>query len=243
MPTESGGEPLAVSEVTVDFGGHRALDTVDFRAEPGRVTGLIGPNGAGKTTLFNAICGLTKPTRGSIRIGATDITNKKPSQRARVGLARTFQRLELFTLLTVRENVGVAARLRGGPRTTGKVDGLLERVGLTDVAGARVDQIPTGRARLVELARALATDPKVLLLDEPASGQTDAETEAFGRLLRELAAEGITVVIVEHDVSLVMSVCDHITVLNLGRVIADGEPESVRNDPVVLTAYLGSGAR
>ncbi|HUW03521.1 MAG TPA: ABC transporter ATP-binding protein [Acidimicrobiales bacterium] len=237
------GKPLVVSGLSVDFGGHRANDSVDFRALPGLVTGLIGPNGAGKTTLFNAICGLVRPTTGTIHVGDVDITNIKPNQRARHGLARTFQRLEMFTLLTVRENVAVAAKLRQGNAGDAGVEALLERVGLSDVADARVDEIPTGRARLVELARALATNPAVLLLDEPASGQTDEETDVFGALLRDLAAEGITIVLVEHDVRLVMSVCDRIAVLDLGRLIAEGEAEEIRNNPLVLNAYLGtSGA-
>ncbi len=237
------GKPLVVAEVSVDFGGHRANDRIDFRAAPGHVTGLIGPNGAGKTTLFNAICGLVRPTTGSIHIGDIDITNTKPNRRARHGLARTFQRLEMFTLLTVRENVAVAAKLRKGTAGDAAVEKLLDRVGLADVADARVDEIPTGRARLVELARALATNPSVLLLDEPASGQTDEETDQFGALLRDLAAEGTTIVLVEHDVRLVMSVCDRIAVLDLGRVIAEGEAADVRSNPLVLDAYLGtSGA-
>jgi branched-chain amino acid transport system ATP-binding protein len=237
------GEPLIVSNLSVDFGGHRACDSIEFRAEPGNVTGLIGPNGAGKTTLFNAICGLVRPSTGTIHIGDVEISGTKPNRRARHGLARTFQRLELFTLLTVRENVAVAAKLRQGLAGDTVVQTLLERVGLDDVADARVDEIPTGRARLVELARALATDPRVLLLDEPASGQTDEETAAFGALLREIAAEGTTIVLVEHDVGLVMSVCDHIAVLDLGRVIADGAADEVRSNPLVLDAYLGtSGA-
>lgn len=234
------GIPLVCSGVTVDFGGHRANDHVDFRAEPGQVTGLIGPNGAGKTTLFNVICGLTKPTAGRLMLGEHDITNVRTSRRARLGLARTFQRLELFTLLTVRENIAVAARLGQSRGSATFIDGLLDRVGLADVAGARVDELPTGHGRLVELARALATDPQVLLLDEPASGQTDEETVIFGELIRDLAAGGISVVMVEHDVALVMRVCDRISVLDLGRIIAEGSADEVRNDPKVLDAYLGT---
>ncbi len=233
---------LEVRAVTVRFGGNVALDGVGFRATSGCVTGLIGPNGAGKTTLFNVITGLLSPNSGDVRIGHRDVSRMRPSRRARLGLARTFQRLELFNQLSVRDNVRVAADIRrtGGHDVGRFVDGILERVGLADVADARVDTLSTGRARLVELGRALATEPHVLLLDEPASGQDESETHAFGRLLRELAAEGIAVVLVEHDVQLVMGVCDLIHVLDFGRIIASGTPIEVQHDDAVLAAYLGT---
>jgi branched-chain amino acid transport system ATP-binding protein len=236
---------LEVSGITMRFGGHVALDEVNLHAEPGLVTALIGPNGAGKTTLFNVICGLLAPSSGSVQLDGKELTKLKPYKRARQGLARTFQRLELWSLLTVRENVQVAAELRAGygrdgidPRTD--VETIVERVGLLDKIDHRVDELPTGQARLVEIARALATKPRLLLLDEPASGLDDHESSELGTLLRQLAAEGLAVLLVEHDVQLVMEVSDHIFVLDFGRIIANGDPATVRTDPAVLAAYLGS---
>jgi len=235
---------LEVRGVTVRFGGHVALDAVDVTAEVGMVTGLIGPNGAGKTTLFNVITGLQPPVAGRVLLDGKDLGRLPPYKRARRGLARTFQRLELFTHLSVRENVLVAADLRAkygrdgeDPRTD--VDAIIERVGLGGLAEQRVDELPTGQARLVEIARALATRPRVLLLDEPASGLDDGETEHLSRLLRELAGRGIAVLLVEHDVPLVMSVCDLIHVLDFGSIIAVGDPASIRTNQAVLSAYLG----
>jgi branched-chain amino acid transport system ATP-binding protein len=233
---------LEVREVTVRFGGNVALDGVSFTAEPGVVTGLIGPNGAGKTTLFNVITGLLPPSAGQVLIAGDNVSRMRPSSRARLGMARTFQRLELFTLLSVRENIRVAVDVRrtGGTRPAQYVDAIIERIGLTDVADARVGNLSTGRARLVELGRALATQPRVLLLDEPASGQDENETQAFGRLLRDLAREGIAVVLVEHDMHLVMQVCDLIHVLDFGRIIAVGTAAEIQHDEAVLAAYLGT---
>ena len=235
---------LEVRDVTVRFGGNVALDGVSVAAEPGVVTGLIGPNGAGKTTLFNVITGLLPPSGGQVLMEGVNVSRLRPSSRARLGMARTFQRLELFTLLSVRENIRVAVDIRktGGAKPAEFVDGIIERVGLTDVADARVGNLSTGRARLVELGRALATQPKVLLLDEPASGQDENETHAFGRLLRELAQEGIAVVLVEHDMQLVMQVCDLIHVLDFGRIIAVGTAAEIQQDEAVLAAYLGTKA-
>jgi len=233
---------LDVREVTVRFGGNVALDMVNLKAETAVVTGLIGPNGAGKTTLFNVITGLLPPSGGQVLIAGTNVSRVRPSSRARLGMARTFQRLELFSLLSVRENIRVAADIRrtGGAHREQFVDDIIRRVGLNDVADSRVDSLSTGRARLVELGRALATEPKILLLDEPASGQDENETEAFGRLLRELATEDIAVVLVEHDMHLVMQVCDVIHVLDFGRIISAGTPHEIQNDEAVLAAYLGT---
>jgi branched-chain amino acid transport system ATP-binding protein len=230
---------LEVESVTVSFGGRMALDDVDLAADGGAITGLIGPNGAGKTTLFNVICGLQAPSRGRVRIAGRDVTRTPPYRRARQGLARTFQRLELFGLLTVRENVHVAARQASVADADAVSDRLLARLDLTEVAGQRADRLPTGQARVVELARALATKPQVLLLDEPASGQDDTETARFADVLREVAADGVAVVLVEHDIQLVMDVCEQIHVLDLGRVLATGTPTEVRQDAAVLAAYLG----
>jgi branched-chain amino acid transport system ATP-binding protein len=232
---------LEVSDVSVSFGGRLALDDVTLTAEPGTVTGLIGPNGAGKTTLFNVVCGLLSPTRGRVRIDGHDVTRLAPYKRSRRGLARTFQRLEPFGLLTVRENVHLAASAANRDRPDGVADRLLEQLGITALADVRADRLPTGQARIVELARALATAPKVLLLDEPASGQDEHETAAFSATIREVAADGVAVVLVEHDIQLVMGVCAHIHVLDLGRVLASGTPREVREDDAVLSAYLGAG--
>ena len=238
---------LETVDVKVKFGGNVALDDVSIHADPGTVTGLIGPNGAGKTTLFNVITGLQPPTGGKVLIDGKDVSRLAPHKRARRGLARTFQRLELFTSLSVRDNVMVAGEIRnrwgiGRRLDAGKeADRVLEMVGLTDVASREVGEIPTGQARVVELARGLMIRPSLLLLDEPASGQTEEETEAFGALLRKLASEdGLGVCLVEHDMALVMNVCEVIHVLEFGRIIASGDAESVRNDPAVIDAYLGA---
>lgn len=237
---------LEVSDVTVDFGGNRAVDNVSLPVELGSLTGLIGPNGAGKTTLFNVVNGLLSPSAGKVAFEGKDITRRKPHQRARMGLARTFQRLELFTSLSVRENIQVAGEIRNSWNVDRRVDAaaeaerVIELIGLGEVADAEVSEIPTGKARIVELGRALMTQPKVLLLDEPASGQTEDETVVFGELLKKLAAEGITIFLVEHDMALVMSVCEIIHVLDFGRIIAKGTPEEIQKDQAVLEAYLGS---
>ncbi len=236
-----------VTGVSVRFGGNMALADVSLSAEAGQVVGLIGPNGAGKTTLFNVITGLQPSTEGRITLSGRDLTRLSPTRRARLGLARTFQRLELFTMLTVRENVGVAADIHRRWSHTkvdvdAKVDEILARVGLAGVADVRVTALPTGQGRLVEMARALACEPKVLLLDEPAAGQDDTETERFSGLLTQVADEGVCIVLVEHDMKLVMDVCHVIHVLNYGRVLAVGTPEQIRNHDAVREAYLGQPA-
>jgi branched-chain amino acid transport system ATP-binding protein len=246
---------LEIQHVTVRFGGVTAVNRATLSAGPGLVTGLIGPNGAGKTTLFNVVSGLQRPTRGRVVLGGEDITGAGPHARARRGLARTFQRLEAFGSLSVRENVLVAAEIRQGSgwrsrwgrgragRSPGQVAAdLIERVGLTPFADRQADTVPTGTARLLELARALALEPAVLLLDEPSSGLSGEETRAFGTLLGELAAEGRAVLIVEHDMELIMRVCDRIHVLDFGQVIAAGTPAEVRADERVRSAYLGQPA-
>ncbi|MFI9833152.1 ABC transporter ATP-binding protein [Streptomyces sp. NPDC051913] len=231
---------LEVSEVTVAFGGNRALDGVGLHADRGRITGLIGPNGAGKSTLFDVVSGLRRPATGKVVLDGRDVTRFGPARRSRHGLARTFQRLELFGRLSVRDNLLVAAEL--GPerkRAPLVADELLARLGLTGVADTGADTLPTGVARLVEVGRALAVHPSLLLLDEPAAGQDGEETERFAALLRSLADDGTAVVLVEHDMGLVMSVCDEVYVLDLGKVIAVGPPEVIRSDETVLAAYLG----
>jgi branched-chain amino acid transport system ATP-binding protein len=238
---------LEVTDVCMAFGGAQVLSDVSLSVESGCVTGLIGPNGAGKTTLFNIVSGLLAPRSGRVIMDGRDITKAGPAARARHGLARTYQRLELFNSLTVRDNIRVAGEIRNTWGRRGRIDveaeagHTLELVGLGDVAEREVSELPTGRARVVEVARALMTQPKVLLLDEPASGQTEQETEAFATLLRQLVAErDLAICLVEHDVSLVMGTCELIHVLDYGEIIASGPPEEVKNDPMVVNAYLGA---
>jgi branched-chain amino acid transport system ATP-binding protein len=234
---------LEVREVTVRFGGLSALDSVQLELRPGDVTALIGPNGAGKTTLFNVISGLQEPTGGMVLVDGDDVSKLKPFKRARRGLARTFQRLEVFGSLTVRENLLVAAELgeRRDEASTA-VDELLERIGLTGVAEERAESLPTGMARLVELGRALALGPRLLLLDEPSSGLDPGESEAFGDLLVELAGDGLGILLVEHDVELVMRISHRIFVLDFGQIIAEGTPEEIQHNERVQEAYLGKEA-
>jgi branched-chain amino acid transport system ATP-binding protein len=231
---------LEVRGLMMRFGGVMALSDVDMDVPVGEVTGLIGPNGAGKTTLFNVINGMLEPSSGTVRLSGVDATRFAPHRRAKLGLARTFQRLELFASLSVRDNVRVGAELAGRRHITRAVERILARVGLLEVADRTAGELPTGSARLVEIARALATQPTVLLLDEPASGLGDTETAHLAQLLRDLASEGLAILLVEHDVNFIMDVCDSIYVLNLGEVIAHGTPEDIRRNPLVLSAYLGS---
>ena len=236
---------LTVEHVAVRFGGLQALTDVNIEVPVGEVTGLIGPNGAGKTTLFNVITGLQTPTSGHVRLDGAQITRTKRHRRARLGIARTFQRLEPFGSLTARENVLVALEMRRRwaterYNTLAVADELLARVGISTVADRKVDSLPTGTARLVELARALGTAPRVLLLDEPSSGLSEEETDALGRLLLELAADGLGILLVEHDMSFVMGTCTYINVLDFGRIIAHGHPDEIQVDPEVQRAYLGT---
>ena len=231
---------LEIRGVRVRFGGVMAVGGVDLDVQAGEITGLIGPNGAGKTTLFNVISGMQDPTAGMVSVNGVDISHESPHRRAKRGLARTFQRLELFASLTVRDNVRVAAELASLTNIDSTVNRLLEKVGVSDLADKTAGELPTGSARLVEIARALATGPQLLLLDEPASGLDDSASDRLGKLLRELTGEGLGVLLVEHDMSLVMRVCDSIYVLDLGMIIAHGTPESIQRDPDVLQAYLGA---
>jgi len=231
---------LEIRQVMVRFGGVMAVGGVDLDVEAGQITGLIGPNGAGKTTLFNVISGMQDPTAGMVSVNGVDISHESPHRRAKRGLARTFQRLELFASLTVRDNVRVAAELASLTNIDSTVDRLLEKVGVSHLADKTAGELPTGSARLVEIARALATGPQLLLLDEPASGLDESESDRLGTLLRELTEDGLGVLLVEHDMSLVMRVCDSIYVLDLGMIIAHGTPEYIQHDPQVLQAYLGA---
>ncbi len=266
--SEGGRAALTVTEVAVRFGGVSALSDVSLTVQPGTVTGLIGPNGAGKTTLFNVISGLQVPDRGTVHLFDANVTHMKPHRRARLGLARTFQRLEIFGTLTASENVqvglestvkwwewrhlrramslkrrrkanGTGQPSRPGSLATTTCDRLLDGVGLRGLGGAQSSNMSTGLARMVELARALAIGPKLLLLDEPGSGLDEAESKALGQLLARLAAGGMAVLLVEHDMELVMRICDHIYVLDFGDIIASGPPDAIRKDPMVQAAYLG----
>jgi branched-chain amino acid transport system ATP-binding protein len=236
---------LEVEQVTVRFGGVLALDHVDLDVDTGVITGLIGPNGAGKTTLFNVICGLQAPASGLVRLDGHDLSRTAPHRRARRGIARTFQRLEVFGSMSARDNIRVAAEVhrrwnRSAPPPDEITEVLLDRVGLRPVAEARVETLPTGHARLVEVGRALASEPSVLLLDEPSSGLDEAETDSFADLLRSLADDGLATLLVEHDVELVMRVCEQVHVLDFGRTIAVGTPAAVQEDEAVQVAYLGT---
>ena len=236
---------LEVREVNVRFGGNHAVRDVDLDVEAGRITGLIGPNGAGKTTTFNVITGLQEAT-GRIILDGEELSGLAPHQRARRGIARTFQRLEVFGSMTAVENILTAAEIHHS-WSHDKVDPwqltemIIDRVGIRSVANDRVDSMPTGLARLVELGRALATRPRVLLLDEPASGLDETESDSFADLLLELADEGMAILMVEHDVPLVMKVCEWVHVLDFGAILAVGTAADIQQNQLVLDAYLGAG--
>ncbi|TDC91581.1 ABC transporter ATP-binding protein [Actinomadura sp. 7K507] len=250
---------LEASGVTVRFGGLVALDCVDLAVPPGAMVGLVGPNGAGKSTLFAVLSGLLKPNAGRVRMGGADVTRASPMERARRGLARTFQRPELFSDLTVREHVVLADRVRhrggrilrdlvtgGGFRRPGadedeRVDAVLEALHLEDLRDRQVSGLPLGASRLVEIARALATGPEVLLLDEPSSGLDGRETEELAATLARLNADrGVSLLLVEHDVEMVLGMCGTVYVLDFGAMIRSGPPEEIRSDPAVRAAYLGT---
>ncbi len=241
---------LAVENISVQFGGHIAVNDVSLSVKPGTITGLIGPNGAGKTTLFNVISGLLTPTNGSVHFMGQDITNSAPHKRARLGIGRTFQRLELFNSLSVVDNIRVSIEIsnqwghirpyQDEPNTKAEISRILDITGLDTVRNTMATEIPTGQARLVELARALILQPKILLLDEPASGQNDQETETFGLLLRKICDSGVSIFLVEHDMALVMNTCDEVNVLDFGCIIATGTPSVIQEHELVIEAYLGA---
>jgi branched-chain amino acid transport system ATP-binding protein len=245
---------IAIEDVSVRFGGVSALSEVGFTVGKGATCGVIGPNGAGKTTLFDVVSGLTRPSSGSVRLDGRDVTRAAAVRRARLGLRRTFQRPQVFGRLTVRDNVLAAIEWRGGggglpadlvgwrgrrrlERERGELaDAALERCGLRELADAYAADLPIGQRRMVELARAIVDGPSVLLLDEPTSGLDDEQAELLASVIADLEA---TVLLVEHDVGFVMRACEQIVVLNLGKVIAEGSPGEIRDDPAVRAAYLG----
>jgi branched-chain amino acid transport system ATP-binding protein len=243
---------LRISGLTVRFGGLTAVNDVSFDVEAGQFLGVIGPNGAGKTTFIDAVSGLVKST-GSVEFNGLTVSGLPAYQRARAGIGRTFQSLELFEDLTVRENVLCAAErgywwsvlldlFRSKPSSSADeaATEALEYVGLLDVAGSMPPDLSLGQRKLVTIARALASTPSLLLLDEPAAGLDSDESLELGRELRALVDRGIAILMVEHDMGLVMAVCDEIKVLEFGSVIAEGVPDIVRTDARVAEAYLGS---
>jgi branched-chain amino acid transport system ATP-binding protein len=235
--------------VSVSFGGVRALIEVDVQVEPGQLLGLIGPNGAGKTTFIDAISGFVS-YRGTILLDGQDLSGKAPHERARRGLARTWQSIELFDDLTVRENVAVAAEhpsawtalrevVSGSSDQTEQVDTALQVFGLEGRRDAVPSELSQADRKLVGVARALAAKPRLLCLDEPAAGLDTLESETLGRHLREIADRGTATLLVDHDMGLVLSISDYVVVLEFGEVIAHGTPDAVRRDPSVISAYLG----
>jgi len=256
---QSSGRPLLSARgVTVTFGGVTALGGVDFDVFRGEVCGLIGPNGAGKTTLFDVLGGQHFPTSGTVRLDGQDITNRSPTWRARQGVRRTFQRQQTFGWLSVEDNLVVSmewqhgggglladlvnfpTRRRFERQRRERAAEVLDLCGIADIASLPAGKLSIGRARMVEMARAIVDRPQVLLLDEPTSGLETTEVERFGETMRRISSEQkCAVVVVEHDMQFVMGQCDRLVVLNLGSVIAAGSPEEIRNDPEVSAAYLG----
>jgi len=252
---------LSATHIGISFGGIKAIDDVGFSVKQGQIFSIIGPNGAGKTTLFNVISGLYRADQGGVGLNGQDVTGLPPDRLAARGLSRTFQNLQLFQRMTAAENVMVGRHLRercnlladlfrlpsvtrqnADTRATSLK--LLDDVGLRASADVPAGLLSYGACKRLEIARALAAEPKVLLLDEPAAGCNPVETEEVDELIRKIAASGIAVVLVEHDMKLVMSISDRILVLNRGRALVEGTPQEVRNNPAVLEAYLGKhGAR
>ena len=247
---------LALDHVSKRFGGLSVLEDVSFAVPKGCVFGLIGPNGAGKTTVFNLITGLLAPTGGSITLGGASLLDMKPHRITRLGVARTFQNIRVFKEMTLRENVivgmhthlgyGVPQWLFSLPgyrtaerRAAERAEELLSWVGLGGRAHDIADKLSYGDQRKLELARALATEPGLLLLDEPVAGMNSGEKDELMAVIGRIVARGYTVFLIEHDMRFVMGLCERIAVINFGRVIAEGPPDAIRNDPAVIEAYLG----
>jgi ABC-type branched-subunit amino acid transport system ATPase component len=248
------GGTLVAHGITKRFGGLIAVNDVSLTVAPGQVTSLIGPNGAGKTTLFNCLTGNLAADVGNVRLDDLDLTYLTPDARSRAGLGRTFQRLEVFTGLTVFENLQVAYEVQqpravwrgvlwpgrdNDPSVAEAVDSVLRLLGLSELAGVTAGSLSTGLLRLVELGRALCTNPRVVLLDEPGSGLDTEETSRLERILKRLAEEGLSILLVEHDVELVMDLSSTIYVMDFGQLIANGTPEEISKNDAVRAAYLG----
>ncbi|MBA3743280.1 ABC transporter ATP-binding protein [Sporichthya sp.] len=262
MTTAVDTSGLTITDVVVRYGGHTAVNKISLTAPTGEITGLIGPNGAGKTTTFNACSGLLRPTSGSVHLFGQEVTHMSPQRRAQHGMGRTFQRMELFDSLSVRENVALGreggmagskpwrhlrASRSDSADVANAVTAALELCDITRLATRRPADLSTGQRRLVELARCIAGGFRLMLLDEPSSGLDKRETTAFGQILRSLVEgatdrPGVGILIVEHDMSLVMSVCDYIHVLDFGEPIFQGTPTEVGASEIVRAAYLGSEA-
>lgn len=253
---DSSTSPLRVDQVSLSFGGLHVLHEISLDMRPGEITGLIGPNGAGKTSFFNCLTGLYTPQRGSIQLGDKHLERIAPPGRAALGFSRSFQHVALCPELTVIENVmiGLHRQSKAGwfdaflPLAAGRLErdrnreramGALQRLGIAHVAHESPGQLPPGVLRLAEIARAISGDPKVLLLDEPAAGLNSVETHDLAMALKKLRAPGLILVVVEHDMDLIMDVCDTLHVLNVGRVLASGRPDEIRVNPEVVKVYLG----